>query len=122
MAQLPQRLAFYLDENIDRTVLNVLQAQKIEVTSPEANEMKSEASDIWLLAAATRSGYVMVTHDKGFHTISALLGELWLSNGIAHAGIICVIGQRSVHQIARLLREIHQSTSPAQMVNVMRIL
>lgn len=106
---MPNRLRFYLDENVNHEVARGLQTRDIDViTTPEAGTMGK--SDEEHLAYALSENRVVVTQDGDFCRMHY--------QGKSHAGIAYYEPQtRTVKQIIRMLILMYDVYSSDEMMN-----
>lgn len=110
---------FYLDENIDQRIVEVLVNKGIKVITVEQEELKGEKDDDMLLARATKLGAVFVTQDNDIHEINAVINELWLEHGTKHAGIIFQSQPYPPGELAARLEKKYNDYIPEQMINLL---
>jgi hypothetical protein len=106
---LPDKLHFYLDENVPVAVAEQLKRRDIEaVTVRDLGRLGD--SDVHHLQRATAMGYVFCTHDADFIEMAA--------TGVEHTGI--VFGQQHKHGIGdwvRFLELLAAIAEPDEMKN-----
>lgn len=115
---MPERIGYYLDENIDQDIVEPLRSYGITVVSTEDVSMKGEKDDVLQLAKAAELGCVLLTHDRDFVEINEVINDLWLTEGTTHAGIIYIERGRTNDRVVSELKRIHDEWSPDRMINL----
>jgi hypothetical protein len=117
-----EHLKYYLDENVDRRIINPLRQQGITVITVEEQGLKGEKDDDIHLVEATRLGCVLVTADPDFVDIHERVMAYWMEQGeCQHAGIIFIstARPRSPGEIAKQLANLYRTRHPDEMINLL---
>ncbi len=92
-------VAFYLDANIDQSVMMEMRERGVAVISVYQQGQR-QALDTHILSHARETGRVLVSHNKDFEAIHERLRRI---EGTTHAGIILVGGDRAPSYVAAML-------------------
>ena len=103
-----QKIRFYLDEHVSKTVVNGLRLRGIDVLRTQEADMLG-ASDEKHLGFATREARVIFTQDVDFLRLHA--------KGINHSGIVYTHQKTAVAAIIRGLILIYQVLEADEMKN-----
>ena len=110
---MPERIRFYTDEHISRTIIKGLRQRGIDIlTVPEAGMLG--ATDEQHLNLAREQGRVILTQDDDFLRL-AQAGE-------SHAGIVFLRGAATIGETVRGLLLIHQVMEPGEMEGTIEFL
>lgn len=106
---MPNKLSFYLDENVETVVAAQLRLREIEVVTVLDLGLLGD-SDANHLARATRMGYILCSYDRDYLRLA--------NEGVEHAGL--VMGQRRKHEVGDWVRglvRLHATHIPSDFVN-----
>jgi hypothetical protein len=109
-----ERVRFYTDENIQRSVVRQLRKHGVDVLRcQEAG--KRTAGDLTHLELATEAGRVLITRDDDF----LRLNKQWLEAGRDHCGIMFVTPGKweDIGAIVKDAILIHAALKPQEMYN-----
>ena len=101
------RLTFYMDEHIPKSVTEGLRRRGVDVVTVQELGLQA-VEDVRHLEQAAQDGRVMVTQDADFLRLHA--------SGLSHRGIVYAPQQTSISHMLRSLILLHDFLSPDDMV------